>query len=413
MTARLATPSQVLSPGDITLLSDSDASGAGDIILKVGATEVARQTKDAFGFFKPIIVGANDTPSYIMFKGNSTLQNTFGFLWEMGIDTANTLNADGTTHYTDFFFARAVAGGATTAVDDWVYAYHGGSNGPSLGIGRTAPSLGNANCEMQLLGIHALTYDTLRLWGISTQTGDILGIRKQDGTRILGAENSGAVYLGQANASTKDLFLLRSTTRTLRIARDNANAAGARVSADTYTATEGGDGFGFLYNPATATGSAFKSLVGADANPKFTIDPSGAMAWGAGGASATDTTLSRVLSHQLKMNGVLNGGKHTPTYGTSVDIYASAGEWSTLTVTDGVAFTINAPTNPPDSTHSQQITVEVYNNSGGAMGVITWNAAYVFNGFTWTNPASTKKRAAVFQWNGTTWICVSVTGADY
>lgn len=92
---------------------------------------------------------------------------------------------------------------------------------------------------------------------------------------------------------------------------------------------------------------------------------------------------------------------------------ATAGTWQTVTVADATAFTIAAPLNTPGVSLSQVLVIEVYNNSGGVMGAITWNAAFAFAGLTWTNPANTKKRYARFEWNGTKWVCTSVSAADY
>jgi hypothetical protein len=103
----------------------------------------------------------------------------------------------------------------------------------------------------------------------------------------------------------------------------------------------------------------------------------------------------------------------TPTYSASITPDASAGEWQTITVTNGTAFTINAPTSPPTAAQSQDLTIEVLNSSGGAMGVITWNAAYVFAAGAWTNPASTKKRYVTFRWNGASWIAGPPATTDY
>lgn len=105
--------------------------------------------------------------------------------------------------------------------------------------------------------------------------------------------------------------------------------------------------------------------------------------------------------------------KSTPVYSASITPSAVLGGWQTITVTNTTAFTINAPTSAPTSVETQQITIEILNSSGGAMGAITWNAAYVFNGFIWANPANGKHRFATFQWNGANWICTSMSGADY
>lgn len=105
--------------------------------------------------------------------------------------------------------------------------------------------------------------------------------------------------------------------------------------------------------------------------------------------------------------------KGTPTYSASITPDCTQGEWQTITVTNTTAFTINAPTTPPGSLQTAELIIEVLNSSGGSMGAITWNAAFVFAGLTWTNPASTKKRYARFKWNGAAWVCQTIASADY
>lgn len=101
------------------------------------------------------------------------------------------------------------------------------------------------------------------------------------------------------------------------------------------------------------------------------------------------------------------------TYSASMTPDARLGDWQAITVTNGSAMTVNAPSGPPSAAQSQRLVIEVFNNSGGAMGVITWAAAYVFPGVSWSNPASGKRRHAVFEWNGAAWLCTSITGANY
>lgn len=71
------------------------------------------------------------------------------------------------------------------------------------------------------------------------------------------------------------------------------------------------------------------------------------------------------------------------------------------------ALTYNAPTG---GTVGQEITIRVKNASGGAMGVITWNAAFKMSG--WTNPANGKSRAVTFVYDGASWVEISQTAAD-
>lgn len=100
------------------------------------------------------------------------------------------------------------------------------------------------------------------------------------------------------------------------------------------------------------------------------------------------------------------------TYSASMTPDASQGAWQTITVTDGNAATINAPVSGPQA-QSQELMVEILNSSGGAMGAITWNAAFVLVAGAFTNPANTKRRHIRFEWNGSNWIETSRASADY
>ncbi len=119
----------------------------------------------------------------------------------------------------------------------------------------------------------------------------------------------------------------------------------------------------------------------------------------------------------IRANGawkvVTPGGTAAPTYSTSITPNAAAGNWQTITVTNATAFTINAPTNPPAAGYSQDLAIEILNSSGGVMGAITWNAAFVNVGGVFTNPANTKKRFIAYTWNGASWIETSRASADY
>jgi hypothetical protein len=135
----------------------------------------------------------------------------------------------------------------------------------------------------------------------------------------------------------------------------------------------------------------FREVVGLDASNLFALGSSGTVAG----------------AHLIGA-----GRKVALTYSASMTPDLIKGSWQTITVTDGVAMTVNAPTNPP-AAQNTELTVEVLNSSGGVMGAITWNAAFIFAGATWANPASTKKRFARFEWNGSAWLCTGVAAADY
>jgi hypothetical protein len=107
--------------------------------------------------------------------------------------------------------------------------------------------------------------------------------------------------------------------------------------------------------------------------------------------------------------GYVKLGVQVPTYGASINIDATAGDYVLVLVTDNSAFTINAPTNP---SNGQQITVQIYNNFGGALGAATWNA--IFKLSTWTQPASGSSRLITFRYSSglVKWTEVSRTTTD-
>lgn len=104
----------------------------------------------------------------------------------------------------------------------------------------------------------------------------------------------------------------------------------------------------------------------------------------------------------------------TLVYGATVTPSgAFGGVPQTITVTDANAFTVAAPLNAAASDADREITIEVFNNTAGAIGAITWNAAFVLVGGAFTNPAAAKKRLISFKWNGSKWIETSRSAADY
>ncbi len=97
----------------------------------------------------------------------------------------------------------------------------------------------------------------------------------------------------------------------------------------------------------------------------------------------------------------------TDSYSASITIDATAGNAHTITVTNGTAFTINAPTTPATG---QWLEITIRNTSGGAVGTITWNA--VFKMATFTTPATGNSRTIGFRYDGTNWVERYKTPAD-
>lgn len=109
-------------------------------------------------------------------------------------------------------------------------------------------------------------------------------------------------------------------------------------------------------------------------------------------------------------------GANTVTYSASMTPDVGLGSAITITATNNVAFTINAPllngaaisaTNVPLGTILQ---LTIRNTSGGALGVATFNA--VFKLSAWTQPGNGNSRSIMFRWDGTNWVEQSRTAAD-
>jgi hypothetical protein len=85
-------------------------------------------------------------------------------------------------------------------------------------------------------------------------------------------------------------------------------------------------------------------------------------------------------------------GRQSLTYGTAVATDASLGNYNTLRVTNGTAFTMS---NPSNFIVGQELSYSIENLSGGAMGAITWDTYFMLAG-AFTNPANTKRRTISF-----------------
>jgi len=114
------------------------------------------------------------------------------------------------------------------------------------------------------------------------------------------------------------------------------------------------------------------------------------------------------------VGAIENAGTHgTIVQAATVNPALANGQHQTVLITTNAAITIGPVAGSVDADTTCWLTIEVANNSGGAMGAITWDASFLFAGKTWANPATTKKRQATFIWNGANWVCTDVSGADY
>lgn len=110
-----------------------------------------------------------------------------------------------------------------------------------------------------------------------------------------------------------------------------------------------------------------------------------------------DSTFTSVISHKFFRS---NADKRvTVAYSASMTPDAALGNNWEITANNGVAFTINAPTNPADG---MRVTVKIRNTSGGALGAVTWSAAFKMS--AWTSPATGFSRSITFNYNAANWV---------
>jgi hypothetical protein len=100
----------------------------------------------------------------------------------------------------------------------------------------------------------------------------------------------------------------------------------------------------------------------------------------------------------------------SPTWGASVAIDASAGNFFNIVATNNVAYTIANPTNA-SAGHNQWLLLRIKNTSGGALGAATFDTLYKL-GAAWTNPANGFSRSILFTWDLTNWVEAFRSAAD-
>lgn len=125
-----------------------------------------------------------------------------------------------------------------------------------------------------------------------------------------------------------------------------------------------------------------------------------------GTSSASNRFINCALGSSLYAD---YGGTKTValTYSASMTPNSIVGEHFLIVATDGVAFTINAPTSP---VRGRILVVRIRNTSGGVLGAVTWNAIYKLS--AWAQPGNGFSRSISFRYDGTNWIQESQTGVD-
>lgn len=111
-------------------------------------------------------------------------------------------------------------------------------------------------------------------------------------------------------------------------------------------------------------------------------------------------------------NGPASEAAAVIVYGAVFAPNFQAGNYQVVTMTDGVAFAIGAPTNPPETGKVARLSITFRNASGGAAGAGTFDAIYKMVSNTLAVIANGFSRTYEFQWDGTNWIEVFETAAD-
>jgi hypothetical protein len=125
-----------------------------------------------------------------------------------------------------------------------------------------------------------------------------------------------------------------------------------------------------------------------------------------------NTKFSYVNGNPPKMGIHIAPFKTTLTYSASMTPDCLDGSLFSISISDAAAFTINTPTNTPDTGAVGEITFAIFNQSGGAAGVATWDSDYRMAG-AWVQPATGKLRTITFKyWAPDYWLEVARTDAD-
>lgn len=80
------------------------------------------------------------------------------------------------------------------------------------------------------------------------------------------------------------------------------------------------------------------------------------------------------------------------TYGTTVRPSGEVSRVAMIRVTNTSGFTVANPTSPREGV---ELTFDIWNDSGGTMGTITWGSEFALTA-TFTNPANGKHRIIGF-----------------
>jgi hypothetical protein len=117
------------------------------------------------------------------------------------------------------------------------------------------------------------------------------------------------------------------------------------------------------------------------------------------GEMTTNGPLSMLPAPEVQINAITYSASMNPNHEAQVN---------TIVATNGTAFTIN---NGNNRRTGRRLLLDIKNSSGGALGAVTFGAAYLLAG-AFVAPANTKRRLYEFYDDGTNLIETYRSGAD-
>lgn len=316
----------------------------------------------------------------------------------------------------DIFFDDFTTHGIMDSLDGVLYSYTAAQKASGRVVVKSSDNIHFTNTTMKIAGIgmpfihilngsHAngptkITLNNVDTAGRYAYTGNQVGVKIDNGdVHITNSNIDGPLKSIEAAANT---FVYVDTATSLYTGSSTLdvadNARGIVVLPADLTVTKAlrlvdslQDDPVFQLSNTKAGGHDYKIISG-----------SGASGNGAGALYIYDATDGRRVaqfdsSGKFIVDRAISTGVVTLTYSGTIATNANLGNYFQITVTNNSNFTISNPTN---LTAGQRITYEIINTSGGAMGTITWGAAFSLGTGVYANPANGKRRLVTFVYNG-------------
>lgn len=183
-----------------------------------------------------------------------------------------------------------------------------------------------------------------------------------------------------------------------------------------YNNNTAGDGSSDNFAAASCSGCVFvgnssvddRGTALIDAHFDFSGTGSG-NTWGPNSSYAPNapTKGNRWASGVTAWRWAMGGKTYAPTYGTTVTADPFQGDHQRIVATNGTGFTITSTITSGAQYTGLEMLVDIVNSSGGALGTISWNAAFSLTGGTLTAPANGSRASLRFRFDGTNWVEVS------